>query len=411
MSTNQQDCNGNLVQTEKKPFVDPKCDPTKKAEISIKQLRIAIKDCKLPSSHDEYLRKWLLVNGFDVARAEKMLRQSLEWRRVNEVDTIFERYTPSQVFMKYFAIGQIGIDKFGCPVFVQCCGRTDSKGFSLSSTKKEFYNYCIWMLESYVKATKVETEKTGKLVTQTSYIFDYEGFSMREIANKSNLDMALNVTRFLFLHYPDSSRRLFIINAPSFFPLIMRLIKPFLHECDGPKIKVFGSDKKEWTSALLEEIEADQLPAFYGGTMTDPDGDPKCPSKLNMGGKIPSSYYLSNNPPVAKDYMETMSIGAGGRKKLKYDVDVVRSNLKWEFMTEGGDIKFGLSIKHAKITNDLVALSHVDSHLIMEEGEIVCEQPGKYVFEFDNTFSYLRSKKLRYHILIEAPSSSNVIEL
>jgi hypothetical protein len=50
---------------------------------------------------------------------------------------------------------------------------------------------------------------------------------------------------------------------------------------------------------------------------------------------------------------------------------------RWEFMTEGGDIKFGLSIKHAKITNDLVALSHVDSHLIMEEGEIVCEQPGK----------------------------------
>jgi hypothetical protein len=42
------------------------------------------------------------------------------------------------------------------------------------------------MLESYVKATKVETERTGKLVTQTSFIFDYEGFSMREIANKSS---------------------------------------------------------------------------------------------------------------------------------------------------------------------------------------------------------------------------------
>jgi hypothetical protein len=102
---------------------------------------------------------------------------------------------------------------FGDAVFVQCCGRTDSKGnctkfakfndiymiksywwigFSLSSTKKEFYNYCIWMLESYVKATKVETEKTGKLVTQTSYIFDYEGFSMREIANKSSTQKKKN---------------------------------------------------------------------------------------------------------------------------------------------------------------------------------------------------------------------------
>jgi hypothetical protein len=68
--------------------------------------------------------------------------------------------------------------------------------------------------------------------------------------------------------------------APSFFPLIMTMIKPFLHECDGPKIKVFGSDKKQWTAALLEEIEADQLPAFFGGTMTDPDGNPKCPSKV-----------------------------------------------------------------------------------------------------------------------------------
>ena len=46
------------------------------------------------------------------------------------------------------------------------------------------------------------------------------------------------------------------------------------------KIKVFGSDKKQWTAALLEEIEADQLPAYFGGTMVDPDGNPKCPSKV-----------------------------------------------------------------------------------------------------------------------------------
>ena len=62
----------------------------------------------------------------------------------------------------------------------------------------------------------------------------------------------------------------------------MTMIKPFLHECDGPKIKVFGSDKKQWTAALLEEIEADQLPAYFGGTMVDPDGNPKCPSKVRF---------------------------------------------------------------------------------------------------------------------------------
>jgi hypothetical protein len=33
-------------------------------------------------------------------------------------------------------------------------------------------------------------------------------------------------------------------------------------------------------AALLEEIEADNLPLHYGGTMVDPEGDPKCPSKV-----------------------------------------------------------------------------------------------------------------------------------
>ena len=47
------------------------------------------------------------------------------------------------------------------------------------------------------------------------------------------------------------------------------------------KIKVFGSDKKQWTAALLEEIEADQLPAFYGGAMVDPDGNPLCLTKVS----------------------------------------------------------------------------------------------------------------------------------
>jgi hypothetical protein len=58
------------------------------------------------------------------------------------------------------------------------------------------------------------------------------------------------------------------------------MVKPFVPECVLGTIKVFGGNKAEWNAALLEEIDADQLLAFYGGTMTDPDGDPKCPSKV-----------------------------------------------------------------------------------------------------------------------------------
>lgn len=53
-----------------------------------------------------------------------------------------------------------------------------------------------------------------------------------------------------------------------------------MHQATIDKIRIFGSDRQEWEKALLEEIDADQLPQHYGGTLTDPDGDPKCPSRV-----------------------------------------------------------------------------------------------------------------------------------
>ncbi len=53
-----------------------------------------------------------------------------------------------------------------------------------------------------------------------------------------------------------------------------------MHQSTIDKMRIFGSDKDEWKAALLEEIEEDQIPAYYGGTMVDPDGDTKCLSKV-----------------------------------------------------------------------------------------------------------------------------------
>ncbi len=71
-----------------------------------------------------------------------------------------------------------------------------------------------------------------------------------------------------------------LITAPRVFSMFFGLLKPFIHETDFPKIKIFATNKDEWTAALLDEIEADQLPAIYGGTMTNLDGNPNCSLKV-----------------------------------------------------------------------------------------------------------------------------------
>jgi hypothetical protein len=59
-------------------------------------------------------------------------------------------------------------------------------------------------------------------------------------------------------------------------------------------------------------------------------------------------------------------------------------------MTEGGDIGFRVYYKSAEEgIVDLVPLSRIESHLVMEEGEYICENPGKCKhFKTDNNHSY-----------------------
>ena len=47
-------------------------------------------------------------------------------------------------------------------------------------------------------------------------------------------------------------------------------------------------------------------------------------------------------------------------------------------MTEGGDIGFRVYFKSAEEGPvDLVPLSRIESHLVTEEGELICVNPGK----------------------------------
>ena len=100
----------------------------------------------------------------------------------------------------------------------------------------------------------------------------------------------------------------------------------------------------------------------------------------------------------------------------------------WEFLSEGGDIGFRVYYKSREEGNlDLISNQRVESHLLMEEGHLTLEHAGKCnyitsknlyiqnilhfyfsdVVEFDNSFSYLKPKKIHYFISVEPPTKKN----
>ena len=103
-------------------------------------------------------------------------------------------------------------------------------------------------------------------------------------------------------HYPDLAGRIFVINgiwlvilfirfliksifsikkAPKIIGIAYQLMRPFISERSAKKMQIYSHDSaEECKKVLLTYIDADQLPACYGGTMTDPDGNPNCITKV-----------------------------------------------------------------------------------------------------------------------------------
>ena len=67
---------------------------------------------------------------------------------------------------------------------------------------------------------------------------------------------------------------------PKVFAIAFSIIKNFLNDYTLSKIQIHKSDPRKWKPLLLEHIDADQFPAYYGGSLTDENGDPKCSSKV-----------------------------------------------------------------------------------------------------------------------------------
>lgn len=73
---------------------------------------------------------------------------------------------------------------------------------------------------------------------------------------------------------------IFLFVAPRVFAIAFSVIKQFLNEYTLGKIQILKADKSKCEKLLKENIPLDVLPKHYGGNMVDPDGDPKCSSKV-----------------------------------------------------------------------------------------------------------------------------------
>ncbi|XP_029427887.1 SEC14-like protein 2 [Rhinatrema bivittatum] len=361
----------------------------------------------LPYQEDFYLLKWLRARSFNLQKSEAMLRKHVEFRKHMDSDNIIKGWQPLEVVRLYLSGGLCGYDREGCPIWYDVVGPLDAKGLLLSASKQELVKTKARDCEVLQQECKKQTEKLGRSVEEIIMIYDCEGLGLKHLW-KPAVETYGEILTMFEDNYPESLRRLFVIKAPKLFPVAYNLIKPFLCEDTRRKIMVLGDN---WKDVLLKHISPDQLPAYYGGTLTDPDGDPKCKSKINYGGDIPKSYYVRDQ--VKQQYEQSVTINRGSSHQMEYEILFPGCVLRWQFMSEGSDIGFGVFLKtkagerqKAGEMIEVITSDRYNAHLVPEDGTLTCSDPGTYVLRFDNTYSFLYSKKVNFSVEVLLPDQT-----
>ncbi|XP_034752105.1 SEC14-like protein 2 [Etheostoma cragini] len=244
----------------------------------------------------------------------------------------------------------------------------------------------------------------GKNVEAISLIYDCEGLGLKHIW-KPAIETYGEILTMFEENYPEGLKQVFLIKAPKMFPMAYNLIKHFLCEETRRKILVLGSN---WQEVLRQHIDPDQLPVAYGGTRTDPDGDPRCRTMINYGGTVPRSYYVQDSVKV--EYDGSVAVGRGSVVQLEYDVTAASSLLRWQFASDGADIGFGVYRRTTEGGRQEVAemlqvvpSERYNAHLVPEDSCLTCTEPGVYVLCFDNSYSILQSKRVSYKVEVLPP--------
>ncbi|XP_047418297.1 SEC14-like protein 4 isoform X3 [Sciurus carolinensis] len=322
----------------------------------------------------------------------------MEFQKQQDLDNILA-WQPSEVIQLYDSGGLCGYDYEGCPVWFDIIGTLDPKGLFLSASKQELIRKRIRVFELLLQECELQSQKLGRKIEMVLLVFDMEGLGLKHLW-KPAVEVYQQFFAIMEANYPETVKNLSVVrvpglpvwqtdpfvtykilhcyiaamSTPKLFPVAFNLVKSFMSEETRKKIVILGDN---WKQELIKFISPDQLPVEFGGTMTDPDGNPKCLTKINYGGQVPKSYHLCKQ--VRMRYEHTVTVGRGSSQQVENEILFPGCVLRWQFASDGGDIDFGVFLKtkmgerqRAGEMTEVLPSQRYNAHLVPEDGSLAC---------------------------------------
>lgn len=80
-----------------------------------------------------------------------------------------------------------------------------------------------------------------------------------------NLDYVRKTIGYANAHYPERSYVIYLVNAPIWFSILWRVVRPLVHPNTQKKVRILT--KSESLKGLQEHIDISNIPEYYGGEL------------------------------------------------------------------------------------------------------------------------------------------------
>jgi len=364
-----------------------------KQKAQIQEFKEIVKEHIKPDHTDFYFTRFLVARKWDMKLSTELFINAMKVRESERIDDILETfpqnywfktitdYWPTSISEKKFHSA-----KDGCPVVYERIGLVNPKLADLIPLDVLFKHH-LFNVEITERENRKVVEKNG-FSAGTILIEDLEDLSASHMYGKVT-KLITGIAARDEVSYPESIRKVYIVNPPGVFSLVWSLIKPFIEERTQAKFS-FGP-AKEFKEEWDKIIGLENLPKYLGGSL---EWDP--PS----GGAIKS---------IIPTQMVTMEISRRGDHVVETAVKAGQT-LNVEFTVKAGkDCGFGIFVKTGKDKKDRKQVDEYKVKKIDEEvtpfhAQVTAKEDTTYIILFDNTDSMLLSREISYLIFVNEPN-------
>ncbi|EEP78918.1 conserved hypothetical protein [Uncinocarpus reesii 1704] len=262
-----------------------------KAICTEKELYRPAEEGKTASHDDATLLRYLRARKFEVKGALDQFQTTEEWRKVNQLDTLYEKFDVDsyEEARRVYPQWTGRRDRRGIPVYVFVIKHLNSKnmaayssGAASTATSSTHASSTVSpkllrLFALYENMTRFVVPLSSSLprpnpetpISSTTNIVDISGVGLKQFWNlKGHMqDASVLATA----HYPETLDRIFIIGAPSFFPTVWGWIKRWFDPVTTSKIFILSAS--EVKSTLTSFMDPSSFPKQYGGELEWEWGD------------------------------------------------------------------------------------------------------------------------------------------